>query len=109
MINKKLVNDFAILIGNLKICINLDSYGEVKKEYEIILDEILKWIRSYYKNKNLDIVTHENSLEIHNTLEEIKWKILPDKNIGDESLLSDDILIRYEVIIKTINNERSKI
>lgn len=108
MINKKIISDFANLIGNLEICINLESYSKVKKEYKSVLDEMLKWVISYYNNKNLDIVTREKSLEIHSTLERIKWKILSDKKIGDESLLSDDILIRYEVIVKTINKLRQK-
>ena len=52
------------------------------------------------------IITYEESLKIHELLEEIKWKMITNKNIGDESMLTDDILVRYEVIIKTINNER---
>ena len=57
-------------------------------------------------NKNFDIVTYDKSLEIHTLLDEIKWELLTNKEIGDESLLTDDILIRYEVIMKEINNER---
>ena len=106
MINKKLVSDFANIIGNLQIAIHLDSFEKVKNKYETILNELLNWIKSYYKNKNLCIVTHEKSLEIHTLLEDIKWEILPDKTIGVESLLTDIILIRYEVIMKTINRER---
>lgn len=106
MINKKLVSDFANIIGNLQIAIHLDSFEKVKSKYETILNELLNWIKSYYENKNLDIVTHEKSLEIHTLLEDIKWEILPDKTIGIESLLTDNILIRYEVIMKTINKER---
>ena len=37
----------------------------------------------------------------------MKNELIPDKKIGMESMLSDNILIRYEVIIKTINDERS--
>ncbi len=106
MINKKLVSDFANIIGNLEIAIHLDSLKSVKSRYEAILYELLNWIKNYYIEKNLNIVTHEKSLEIHTLLEDIKWEILPNKNIGNEALLTDEILIRYEVIIKTINKER---
>lgn len=106
MINRKLVSDFADIIGNINILINLDSFKDVKKEYEMILNELLLWTKNYYLHKNFDIVTYEKSLEIHNILDEIKWKKISDKEIGDESLLTDNILIRYEVIIKAINNER---
>ncbi len=72
----------------------------------MILNVLLKWIQYYYANKNLDIVTTDESLKIHTLLEEIKWDLLPRKDIGVESLLTDNILIRYEVIIKAINEER---
>ena len=109
MVNKKIISDFADLIGNLEIAINLDSFKKVKDRYQFILDELLKWIRNYYINKDFDVITYEKSLEIHNLLEEIKHDILFDKEIGNESLLTDNILIRYEVIIKTINKERGNI
>lgn len=108
MINKKIVNEFANIIGNIEIAIQLDSLKDIKSKYETILNELLKWIKSYYINKSLDIVTYEKSLEIHTLLEEIKWSILPNKEIGIESLLTDNILIRYEVIMKMINDERRK-
>lgn len=109
MLNRKLISDFADVIGNLEIAINLDSFSNVKDRYKMILDELLKWVNYYYANKNLDIVTHEKSLEIHTLLTDIKWDILPDKKIGMESLLTDNILIRYEVIMKTLNIERGNI
>ena len=106
MINRKLINDFANVIGNLRIAIGLGSLKEVKDNYEIVLNELLKWVNYYYENKNLNIVTYDDSLRIHNLLDEIKNELIPNKQIGMESMLSDDILIRYEVIIKTINDER---
>lgn len=109
MINKKLVSDFADIIGNLEIAINLDSFKNVKDKYEMVLNQLLIWVKSYYINNNLNIVTSDKSIEIHSILEDIKWDILPDKKIGIESLLSDNILVRYEVIIKSINNERGNI
>ena len=106
MIDKKLVSDFADIIGNISILLNFEVFQDVKKEYEMVLDELILWLKNYYKTKNFDIVTIEKSLEIHEILNEIKWNKITDATIGDESLLTDNILIRYEVIIKTINNER---
>ena len=109
MINKKLVSDFADIIGNIEIAMNLDSFKDVRETYNKILCELLKWIKGYYLNKNFDIITHEKSLEIHDLLDEIKWEKLSDKEIGVEALLTDNILIRYEVIMKTINEERGNL
>ena len=106
MINKKLINDFANVIGNLRIAIKLDSLKEARKDYEIVLNELLNWINYHYQNKNLDIVTYDDSLKIHDLLDNIRNELIPNKQIGIESMLSDDILIRYEVIIKSINDER---
>ncbi len=106
MINKMLVGDFSKIIGNIEIAIQLDSFKDIRKDYQMILEKLLQWIKYYYDNGNFKIITYEESLKIHELLEEIKWKMITNKNIGDESMLTDDILVRYEVIIKTINNER---
>ena len=109
MLNKQIINDFSNIIGKLEISINLDSFQDIERDYKTILKELISWIKSYYLNKNFDIVTHEKSLEIHSQLEEIKWKKITDKNIGMEAMLTDDIFIIYEKIIKEINDERSAI
>lgn len=107
MFNKTLVSDFSKIIGNIEIVCQLDSFRDVIKVYKMVLDKLLQWIKYYYDNQNFEIITYEESLKIHELLEEIKWKMITDKNIGDESMLTDDILIRYEIIIKTINDERN--
>lgn len=108
MINKKLISDFVDIIGNLTIAISLETLKKSKINYEIVLNELLEWVDYYYKHKNLNIVTYDNSLRIHNLLIEEENNLLFDSNIGMETMLSDNILIRYEVIIKTINEERKK-
>lgn len=108
MINKKLISDFADIIGNLTIAISLETLKKSKINYEIVLNELLEWVDYYYKHKNLNIVTYDNSLRIHNLLIEEENDLIFDSNIGMESMLSDNILIRYEAIIKTINEERKK-
>ena len=108
MINKKLISDFVDIIGNLTIAISLETLKKSKINYEIVLNELLEWVDYYYKHKNLNIVTYDNSLRIHNLLIEEENNLLFDSNIGMEAMLSDNILIRYEVIIKTINEESKK-
>ena len=108
MINKKLISDFSDIIGNLTIAIHLKSLEDVKGDYKSVLDKLLSWVNYYYQNKNLNIVTHEDSLRIYTLLDNARCFLIPNKKIGMESMLSDNILIRYEVIIKTINDERSE-
>ena len=107
MINKELINEFANIIGNIEIALNLDSYKDVKTDYEKVLNKLLNWLKEYYKNQSLNI-SSEESLEIYNLLDNIREKILFSKEIGDEKLLSDNILVRYEVIIKKINGGKEK-
>ncbi len=108
MINETLVRDFSDIIGKLTIAINLKSLELAKKDYEMVLSELIKWISYYYEHGNLDIVTHDKSLEIHNILLDRSVDLMMDVSIPvKESILSDNILNRYEVIIKTINDQRS--
>ena len=103
MINRKLISDFADIIGNLTIAIHLNTLASVSSKYKIILNELLSWVCYYYENKNFDVITYDNSLKIHDLLKDIRNKLISDKEIGMEAMLADNILIRYEVIIKTIN------
>ena len=102
MINEKLIYHFANVIGYLKIAINLESLKDIRTKYEMVLDELLKWTKYYYENKNLDIVTHDNSLKIHDILEDVKNNIVFRSYIGIESELTDNILINYGITM--LNN-----
>lgn len=104
MIDKELISDFSNIIGKIEIIISLSSCSAYKERYEVIKKELIRWIEYYYTNKKLDIISYNKSLEIHEDLLLLKGELLMDDNVGMESLLSDDILIRYEVIMKKINN-----
>lgn len=106
MIDQKLASHFATLIGYLNIAINLNSYSRVRNEYKNVLEELLSWVKCYYENTNLNIVSHDNSLRIHDLLEDIRNDIIFDKSMGIELEIADNILIRYEAIVKMINDER---
>lgn len=71
----------------------------------MVINELLNFPKYYYENKNLDIVTHDNSLKIHDILEDVKNNMVFRSNIDMESELADNILINYEVIVKTINEQ----
>ena len=100
------IKNFSIILGYLDIAINLDAYKDVKDKYLNIKTIIEEWIIQYNINRNFNKVTHEQSLQIHNILDDVREEILFNKNIGDEKLISNEILIWYEVIIKKINEER---
>lgn len=106
MIDRKLVGHFATLIGYLNIAINLNSYIRVRNKYKSVLNELLGCVKCYYENTNLNIVSHNNSLRIHDLLEDIRNDIIFDKSMGIELEIADNILFRYEAIVKMINDGR---
>ncbi len=106
MINQKLVGHFATLIGYLNIVINLNTYSRVRNEYKSVLHELLGWVKCYYENTNLNIVNHDNSLRINDLLEDIRNDIIFDRSMGIELEIADNILIRYDAIVKIISDER---
>lgn len=106
---KKNMKNFSMLIECIKSAMKLDSFSDVRDEYNIILNEIISWVKDYRLNKNFNHITYSKSLKIHELIDDIREKKLFDKNIGIESEISDEILIWYEVLIKSINDERSKV
>lgn len=90
------ISHFAVLVGYLNIAINLNSYSRVRNEYKSDLDELLGWVKCYYENTNLNIVSHDNSLRNHDLLEDIRNDIIFDRSMGIELEIADNILIRYE-------------
>ena len=99
---------FATLLGYLNIVCNIKTYEKTKKDYLYIKTNIEKWLDHFIKNKNFNIITYENSLELHKIIDDKKEEILFDKNIGEEKIISDEILIVYEILMKKINLERRR-
>lgn len=100
------IKNFAIILGYLDIALNLETYERVKDKYIKVKTILEEWIIQYNLNKNFDNIAYEQSLQIHNVLDDVKEEMLFDKEIGDEKLISNEILIWYEIIIKKINEER---
>lgn len=108
MINKELVGNFSKIIGYIDIVLAMDGFDDVKNDYKKIQKTLLDWVKYYYENKNFNIITYDESLEIHEILQDIRDVKIYDKELGMEAMITDDILIRYEVIVKSINGERGK-
>lgn len=106
MINKELIGNFSKVIGYIDIILNIEGFEDVKRDYENIRDVLLMWVKKYYINKNFDTISYEESFDIHEKMQEIRDKKIFDKNLGMEAMITDQILIIYEVIIKSINDGR---
>ena len=107
MINKELIGNFSKVIGYIDIILNIEGFEDVKRDYENIRDVLLMWVKKYYINKNFDTISYEESFDIHEKMQEIRDIKIFDKNIGMEAMLTDNILIMYNALVKMINDELS--
>lgn len=84
---------FARLIGPLAIISVLDSYNEEHQEIKKLLKIVVDWGANFQEKGNLNFITSTELLNIYNRLENIKDKYLYNDKIGNESELSDEIVI----------------
>ena len=84
---------FARLIGPLSIMSVLDSYEEKQCEIKDILNTITQWAAKFELEQNLNFITSKELLNIYERLEKLKDKFLFDNSLGNESELSDEIVI----------------
>ena len=84
---------FARLIGSLAIISVLDSYNEEHQEIKKLLKIVVDWGANFQEKGNLNFITSTELLNIYNRLENIKDKYLYNDKIGNESELSDEIVI----------------
>lgn len=84
---------FARLIGPLTIISVLDSYNEEHQEIKKLLKIVVDWGANFQEKGNLNFITSDELLNIYNRLENIKDKYLYNDKIGNESELSDEIVI----------------
>lgn len=84
---------FARLIGPLAIISVLDSYNEDHQEIKKLLKIVVDWGANFQEKGNLNFITSTELLNIYNRLESIKDKYLYNDKIGNESELSDEIVI----------------
>ena len=103
---KKNIRNFSILLGYIKLAMSFDSYSDVLDKYEQVSKIISDWASNYFLNKNFSNIMLEKNYEIYNIIDEIREQKLFDKTIGEDKNISDEILIWYEIVIKSINAER---
>lgn len=84
---------FARLIGPLAIISVLDSYNEDHQEIKKLLKIVVDWGANFQEKGNLNFINSTELLNIYNRLESIKDKYLYNDKIGNESELSDEIVI----------------
>ena len=84
---------FSRLIGPLAVMNVLDSYKEAHKEINDLLDIIVKWGAEFQLKQNLSFISREDLLDVYYRIDELKDKFLFDTTLGDESELSDEIVI----------------
>lgn len=108
MIDKELVSNFSKIIGYIDVVLSFDGFGDIKDDYNFVKVTLLNWVKYYYENKDFNNITYDESLKIHDILQDVRDIKIYDKNLGMEAMITDDILIRYEVIVKSINEKRGK-
>jgi hypothetical protein len=84
---------FARLIGPLATITFLDSYKDSHKEYRALLNIILKWSAEYVIKRDLSFIRHVKLLDVYYRLDDLKDKWLFDFSLGEESELSDEVVI----------------
>ena len=103
MYNKKngvIIKDIATIIGYIDIAISFESYKKVKNKYLDVKEKLLNIL-----SNDISSLTYEDSLKIHTILDDVKEEILFNKEIGNEKIISDDILVLYEAMINKINSQ----
>lgn len=71
----------------------LDSYNEDHQEIKKLLKIVVDWGANFQEKGNLNFINSTELLNIYNRLESIKDKYLYNDKIGNESELSDEIVI----------------
>ena len=101
--NRTIEKDVATIIGYLDIATSFESYKKVKDKYLDVKEKLLNIL-----SNDISSITYEDSLKIHTILDDVKEEILFNKEVGDEKVISDDILVLYEAMIKKINSKKKR-
>ncbi len=87
------MDDDILQVERKKLDDVLESYKEAHRDYKELLSIILKWSADYMVTRKLSLIHHEELLDVYNKLEELKTKWLFDAKLGEESELTDEIVI----------------
>lgn len=86
---------FARIIGPLSIMNIMDQFKDKHEDISELLETIVNWAAKFQLKKDLTFVTNEEMLSVYEQCDELKDKYLFDKNLGDESELTDEIVIWF--------------
>ena len=84
---------FSRIIGPLSIMSIMDTFKDKHEDISELLEIIVKWAAKFQTNRNLTFITNDEILNVYERCDKLKDKYLFDKNLGDESELTDEIVI----------------
>lgn len=84
---------FSRIIGPLSIMNVMGSFKDKHKDINQLLEIIVKWAAEFQANRNLSFIKDNEILNVYERCDELKDKYLFDNNLGDESELTDEIVI----------------
>lgn len=91
---------FSRLIGPLAIMAELKSYKISYKEIHTLIHIIAGLGARFQNDRNLFFIEPDELLDVYYRLDALKDKHLCDPNIGNESELSDEVVIwMYELMV----------
>ncbi len=102
---------FSRLIGPLTIMSVLDSYKSKHDEIKQLLNIIIKWGAQFELEQNLDFIKSGELLNVYERINDLNTEFLYNPNLGNESFLSDEIVIWIWQIIelrKDLINKKDK-
>ena len=84
---------FSRIIGPLSIMNIMDSFKDKRKDINQLLEIIVKWAAEFQTNRNMSFITNDEILKVYERCDELKDRYLFDNNLGNESELTDEIVI----------------
>ena len=84
---------FSRLIGPLATMGSLESYKEAHEEINNLFNIVTKWSADFQLKQTLSFISRDNLLDVYYRLDALKDKFLFDSKLGNESELSDEIVI----------------
>lgn len=84
---------FSRIIGPLSIMKYMDSFKDKRKDINQLLEIIVKWAAEFQTNRNMSFITNDEILKVYERCDELKDRYLFDNNLGNESELTDEIVI----------------
>ena len=71
----------------------MNSFKDKHKDINQLLETIVKWAAEFQTNRDISFITNDEILKVYEGCDELKDKYLFDNNLGNESELTDEIVI----------------